>query len=162
MPGKLARAKRHSNLVAPQPIADLSRLAPSEVILALRLREDGLTQTQIAHRLNCSQSTISDLLAAYLDTRVLATAHLRGAALQLAKRVTRDPDVDQALEVLTRIDVVTKASSGGSAAAAVVVVVGMPGQPAGLAPQAYVDVVSATPPPPPSLPVADPGEGPTG
>ena len=118
---------------APKPIPDYSRLSYTETGLVLKLSLEGLTQTQIAQRLDCSQSTVSDVLRAYQDTRELATAKLRNGSLKLAERVLSDADVDQSIDVLERIQVLEpKQSQSGTAG--VQILIGMPAAAAGLDP----------------------------
>lgn len=115
----------------PKPIRDYSRLSYTEIGLALKLREDGLTQTQIAQRLGCSQPTISTLLSELSDTRQIARLKLNNGAVKLAERVLAQADVDQSLEVLDRLEVATKRQADSGRGNQVNIVIGMPGQAAG-------------------------------
>ena len=89
----------------PERIRDYSRLTQTEIILALKLAEEGLTQSQIAQRVGCTQPTISRLLSEYGDSRELAKRRLHNAADRLAERVIKDATVEESLEVLDRIGV---------------------------------------------------------
>ena len=109
---------------------DLSKLTHGEIILALRLHQDGLTQTEIAHRLACHRSTICRLLADYADTRELAKHKMQHGALKLAERVIAEADVEQSLEVLDRLEVAPKRQTDTSRSG-VQILIGMPGSPAG-------------------------------
>lgn len=108
-------------------IADYSRLSFDDISLALTLRDRGLTQTEIAQQLNCSQATVSRCLQAFTDTRQLAKLTLNRGAQALAERVIDKANVEESLEVLDRIGVAEKrqVERGNSQ---VQVIVAMPGQ----------------------------------
>lgn len=58
------------------------RLSHEETAKIVKLAADGLNQTQIALVIPCSQSTVSAVLSNYSDTTTLASARIRGSALQ--------------------------------------------------------------------------------
>lgn len=127
-----------------KPIRDHSRLTRAEQALAFKLADDGQTQTFIAQQIGCNQSSISELLSAFADTRPRAKRLANNAAEKLTKRVIDDADVDQCLEVLDRIGVLEKRQTESGKGNNVMIVMGRPGQPAGLDPfngqQVVVDV----------------------
>jgi DNA-binding MarR family transcriptional regulator len=64
-------------------------LTSEEIGLLLKLRQDGLTQTEIAQRLDRDQAAISRWLTKLTDTTDVAKSYLRGSALRMAKNVVR-------------------------------------------------------------------------
>lgn len=96
------------------------RLIPTEVRLILELRANGLSQRQIAGRLNVNQSTVARWLAAFDDNRALAKARLRGAALELADRVIDRANAEEAIKVLEGLDVLQKSKGDGGAVKVIV------------------------------------------
>ncbi len=114
-----------------KPIRDYSRLTPADVALILKLADDGRTQTYIAQQIGCHQSSVSDVLATFTDTREAAKRLAHNAAEKLTKRVIDDANVDQSLEVLDRIGVIEKRQMDGGRGGSVNIVIGLPGAPAG-------------------------------
>ncbi len=114
----------------PQSIPDLSRLSYAETALVLRLSLEGLTQTQIAKRLDCSQPTVWRILNEFQDTRELAKSKLYHGSLGLAKRIVADADVDQSIDVLERIAVL-EPKQNQSGPVGVQILIGMPTAAAG-------------------------------
>jgi predicted transcriptional regulator len=55
----------------------------------LRLRDEGLTQVQIAQRLDCDQSAVSQWLSKLADTTDTAKSYLRGSALRMAQNIVK-------------------------------------------------------------------------
>ena len=74
-------------LTKPADTPSYKRLTDSERALIVKLHDDGLTQVDIAQRLNRSQSTISDVLAAFVDTTQIAKRYLAASALRMAENV---------------------------------------------------------------------------
>lgn len=111
-------------------IPDRSRLTRAEVGALLNLHKAGKTQVEIAQALGIDQSNVSRWLDKLVDTTELAKHTLRNSASTLAKRVVKNANVEESLEVLDRLEVLpkrqTEARAGG-----VNIVIGMPGQPAG-------------------------------
>ncbi|MGV1037697.1 MAG: hypothetical protein ACOYD0_11835 [Candidatus Nanopelagicales bacterium] len=81
------------------------RLTHGEIRLALLLRDEGLSQWAIAHRLNTTQATISRLLAQWQDTRVIAKAVLHKAAKKMATRLVDEASASETIDILERIEV---------------------------------------------------------
>lgn len=96
------------------------RLIPTEVRLILELKANGLSQRQIAARLNVNQATVSRWLAAFDDNRALAKARLRGAALELADRIIDRANAEEAIKVLEGLDVLQKSKGDGGAVKVIV------------------------------------------
>lgn len=63
------------------------KLTQSDVGVLLKLHKDGLTQTQIAQRLGCDQTTVSGWIAKCSDTTDTAKSYLRGQALKMAQNI---------------------------------------------------------------------------
>jgi predicted transcriptional regulator len=84
------------------------KLEPAEIRLILALAKKGLTQTEIAKRLQVNQATISRVLSEWDDSRALAKAKLRAGAAELAQRVIEKANVAESLDVLSRLDVLPK------------------------------------------------------
>lgn len=124
-------------------IPDHSRLSRTEEILILQLHAEGKTQTAIAQVIGCSQPTVSRVVNDYTDSRVLAKAVLHKNAQALAERVVKHANVEEALEVLERIEVVAPKRQE-QRAGNVSIVIGMPGQAAGVAP--VIDVSASLSP----------------
>ena len=66
------------------------RMTVAETQLMLKLRDDGLTQVQIAQRLGRAQSTISDALSEWEDSTDLARRYFDAQALRMAKNVVEN------------------------------------------------------------------------
>ena len=64
-----------------------TRLTDADRITILKLSDEGLTQVQIAQRLNRAQSTICDVLNAYADTTLTAKRYLAAKALRMAENI---------------------------------------------------------------------------
>jgi predicted transcriptional regulator len=62
-------------------------MSTADIQLMLKLRDDGLTQVQIAQRLGRAQSTISAALDDWEDSTDIARRYLDAQALRMAKNV---------------------------------------------------------------------------
>lgn len=91
-----------------QPIRDYSRLTRADHAAILKLRDLGKTQVEIAQVIGCNQSTISDVLVAFEDTRTLAGHILRNGASRLAETVVKTKHAGTALEALRDMEVSQK------------------------------------------------------
>ena len=74
---------------APADSPSYKRLTDSERALIIKLNDDGLTQVEIAQRLDRAQSTICDVLAAFADTTHIAKRYLAANALSMAENVVK-------------------------------------------------------------------------
>lgn len=129
--------------VLPKSILDYSRLSRQEVGLLLKLHEAGKTQTEIAETLGCSQPSVSRWVSELCDTRTEAKQVLHNGAQKLAKRVVSEASVEQSLDVLERLEVITPRVQQDSLRTAVQINVGMPGTPAGPDPLSAVNIISS-------------------
>jgi hypothetical protein len=75
-------------------------LTSEEVGLLLKLHQDGLTQTEIAQRLDRDQAAISRWLQKLTDTTDVAKSYLRGSALRMAKNVVRNGQARDHIQAL--------------------------------------------------------------
>lgn len=115
---------------APKRIADYTHLSQAELGLAVQLSNDGLTQTQIAQRLGCSQSAVSRALNAFGSTTNLAKLKAHNKALAVTEatiagaiKAALDGKAADALELLDRIGVVEKRQAEKSGNTGVMVVI---------------------------------------
>jgi orotate phosphoribosyltransferase-like protein len=72
---------------APADTPSYSRLTDADRVTILKLHDEGLTQVEIAQRLNRSQSTISDTLSTFADTTLTAKRYLAAKALRMAENI---------------------------------------------------------------------------
>lgn len=105
-------------------------LTNAELRLMLQMRDEGMTQTEIAKRLNCSQCTISRLLAEWMDTTYTAKAVLKRDMTKLAERLVNTASNEEILEIFDREDVSTKKRKDAEVAPGVNVCIGikLPGE----------------------------------
>lgn len=96
------------------------QLRPGDIALLLKLHQDGLTQVQIAQRLECDQKTVSNWLSRLHDTTALADSYLRGKAFDMAKNVAHKGKADVQLKALQGLGVAAQ----GEQARGVTVIVG--------------------------------------
>lgn len=110
----------------------------------LHLAKDlNYSMVKIGAEIGRDPDTVSRFLHGFKSTAHLARQYFDVEAYQLAQKVVKDANVDQALEILDRADVLTKKrdpSEGGRPS--VVVCVGMPGAPA-LTPPAQIFITRA-------------------
>src|SRR3954462_7824857 len=81
------------------------RVTDTERVLILKLKDDGFTQVEIAQRLGRSQSTISDILEAFADTRDLAKRYLDGQAAKMAENIVINGRAADHVKVLEGLEV---------------------------------------------------------
>jgi len=114
---------------ADAPSADITKsrsLTNAERILILKLRDDGLTQVQIAQRLGRSQSTISQTLSDFEDSTDLAKRYFAANALSMAENVVRKGLPRDHNVALAGIGVL---KSEGGASVKLLVGISLPGMP---------------------------------
>jgi transcriptional regulator with XRE-family HTH domain len=111
---------------APTDSPTYKRLTDSERALIVKLNDDGLTQTEIAQRLNRSQSTISDVLSAFVDTTQIAKRYLAASALRMAENIVEKGQPRDHNVALTGIGVL---KGDEKAELKVVIGMGLPGLP---------------------------------
>lgn len=121
-----------------KPIRDFSRLTPADIALILKLDDDERTQTFIAEQIGCSQSTVSDVLLQFIDTRDIAKRKARNAAAKVfdatlagTLRSAKKGKPEAGYEFLDRIGVLEKRHPEANKGGNVNIVFGNPGQPAG-------------------------------
>jgi IS30 family transposase len=87
-------------------------MTDAERALVLQLDRDGLTQVQIAQRLNRNQSTISDWLAHCTDSTDQAKRYLRGQALTMAQNIVKRGKARDHVVALKGLNVLEEQQSG--------------------------------------------------
>lgn len=117
-------------MVQPKSAPAYHRVTITQLDVMFRLRGLGKTQQEIADVLGVAVSTVNEHLQQLTDTRELAKGIAKAAAAPLTERVIAQADVDQALEVLDRLDVLPKRIVD-SHASSINIMIGMPGHPAG-------------------------------
>lgn len=125
---------------ATERIADYSRLTEAELSLVLKLNEDGLSQTQIAQRLDCSQATISRTLAVFTDTRPLARRYKDGSAYRRMKVLCDTKHAPTLLEMARDEEVSVKQAPVGAGKGGVTVVIGA------VDAQVQINIIELSPP----------------
>jgi transposase len=63
------------------------RLTNADRAYILKLRDQKLTQAEIAQRIGCSQQSVSEWLRQCQDTSAQASQYLRGSALSMARKI---------------------------------------------------------------------------
>jgi predicted transcriptional regulator len=76
------------------------RLNDADRVYMLKLAEQGLTQVQIAERLNCDQSAVSRWLAACQDSTKEAISYLQGQSLYMARKIRNEGKPSDLVAVL--------------------------------------------------------------
>lgn len=97
----------------PTDSGSYKRLTDVERALILKLRESGLTQVEIAQRLDRAQSTISDVLDAFTDTTPEAKRYLRGKALEMARNIVDKGRAADHIKALEGINVLSPEQVSG-------------------------------------------------
>jgi len=121
-----------------------SNLTDAERSEILHLAKDlNYPMVKIAAEIGRDPATVSRFLHGFKSTAHLARQYFDTEAYTLAQKIVKNADVDQALEILDRTDVLTRKrdpSEGGRPS--VIVCVGMPGAPA-MTPPAQIFVTRA-------------------
>ncbi len=97
----------------PTSTRDYSRLTRSDVGVLLKLRKDGLTQTEIAKRLGCSQRTVSQWCEDLQDTTDTSKLYLRGQALRMAQHIVKKGRAADHVAVLKGLSVLEESQQSG-------------------------------------------------
>jgi transposase len=100
-------------------------LSSAELRLMLLLHQEGKSQQEIAHRLQCHQSCISHNLKEWADTKVEAKAVIGRSARKLAEKLVTTSDDTTILEILDRADILEKKRNVDEGAPRVAVLVGI-------------------------------------
>lgn len=83
-------------------------LTSDEKIAILEMSVAGLEPTTIAARIGRDPSTVRNFLTRYRPKNTIAKAYLEANSDKLAKRIIKSANVEEAIEVLGRIDVLPK------------------------------------------------------
>lgn len=92
---------------------DYSRLKRDEIGTLLQLHRAGLTQTEIAQRLGCSQRTVSQWLSDLADTTEPAKLYLKGNALRMAQNIVKKGRAQDHVATLKGIGVLEEQQQQG-------------------------------------------------
>jgi|SRR6185295_3216887 len=82
-----------------------SKLRSVDIGILARLHADGMSQTEIAQRVGCTQGTVSRWIDKLTDTRDAAKSYLHGAALDMAEKVHKKGRPSDHVKVLEGIQV---------------------------------------------------------
>lgn len=88
-------------------------LSVKQIAAIIRLTDEGHSQTVIASLVGCSQSTVSDTLIDFTDSREIARKRLEASALRLVETVAATKDSAVALKALGKLDVVREDQAQG-------------------------------------------------
>lgn len=105
-----------------------------EKIQALELYSDLGNIEAVASKLNRSPEILRKFLWRYKSTTKVARMTLEAGAETLAKRIVKDANVEESLEVMDRLDILAKKRDKTAPSTQVAIIVGMPGQAAGTMP----------------------------
>jgi IS30 family transposase len=83
-------AEAQTTLDKPANSPKYKRLTNSDRAYILKAATDGLTQVEIAKRIGCSQTTVSEWLNELQDSTDLSKQYLRGQALKMAQDIVKD------------------------------------------------------------------------
>jgi hypothetical protein len=126
------------NKAKPSHRKPTKRLTQEEIGLLLKLHKDGLTQTEIAQRLDCDQAAVSRWLSKLTDSTETAKSYLRGSALRMARNIVHNGLARDHVQALKGLNVLEEQQGGG-----VVVQIGISTD---LAKPTFASVVSADSP----------------
>lgn len=110
-----------------KPTRGYKHLSVKQIASIVRLSDEGHSQTVIANLVGCSQSTVSDTLIDFTDSREIARRRLEASALKLVETVAATKDSAVALKALGKLDVVREDQAQGGNQ--LVVLMGTPDQP---------------------------------
>ena len=89
------------------------RLTQADIACLLKLRDEGMSQTQIAKQLNCDQAAVSRWLTALTDTTDISKSYLRGQSLTMAKNIVRNGRPADHVAALKGLSVLKDEASSG-------------------------------------------------
>lgn len=90
-----------------------AKLTRSDIGVLLKLKRDGLTQTEVAKRLGCNQSTVSRWWDEFEDTTDQSKAYLRGQALRMAQHIVKKGRAADHVAALKGLSVLQEERSAG-------------------------------------------------
>lgn len=96
---------------APADSPSYTRLTDADRVTILKLHDEGLTQVEIAQRLNRAQSTISDVINTFADTTLTAKRYLAAKALQMAENIVERGKARDHVAALKGLKVLAEDSS---------------------------------------------------
>src|SRR5262249_2337589 len=100
---------------APAPLAAAvpPPISASDWMIVRALSKEGLSVTEITSKTGLQAAEVERIVASFKDTREAARQLLEASAHVLAERVVQQADVEQALEVLDRLDVAPRRDRSG-------------------------------------------------
>ncbi len=104
-------------------------------------KDEDRNVSEIARIVGRERQTVAKVLACFKSTTKVAKAYAEAESLTLMRRVVKESNVDQALEVLDRTEALPKKRDTATGHSQVIVCVGMPGQPA-LSPPSQEQIVT--------------------
>jgi hypothetical protein len=111
------------------------RLTAEDVGTLLRYHAEGLSQVQIAQRLDCDQAAVSRWLAKLSDTTDLSKSYLRAQSFRMAQNIVKNGLPRDHINALRGIGVLEDKSS---AELKLLVGIALPGMPEASTPQGLV------------------------
>lgn len=109
--GIVAWADTQAKKTAPTDSYSYKRLTDADRILILKLHDQGLTQVEIAQRLDRAQSTISDIIRLFADTTTTAKRYLAAQALRMAENVVETGQARDHIAALKGLKVLAEDAS---------------------------------------------------
>ena len=85
-----------------------NQLSPDEKIAILEMSIAGLAPTVIGVRIGRSPETVRNFLSKYRPRNTLAKAYIESQSEKIARKVVRQANVEESLEILHRINVLPK------------------------------------------------------
>lgn len=111
------------------PDLKTSAMTIQDKLEALELYADLGNVAAVAAKMNRSPDALNKFLCRYRSTTKSARLTLEAGSDILAKRIIKDADVDQALEVMDRLDILNEKRDKSAPATTSVLVIGMPNHP---------------------------------
>lgn len=101
-------------------------LTMDEKLGILEMYQNETDTNIIAQKFNRTPDAIRKFLWRYADTSKIARARLQGGAETLADRIVEQANVDQALEVMDRLDILSKKREKAAPASSFNLIIGIP------------------------------------
>jgi DNA-binding transcriptional regulator YiaG len=107
-----AIAKWAEKQAKPAHTPKYDRLTRTDISLLLKYKREGLSQTEIAQRLGCTQGTVSKWLNNLTDTKEPAKEYLAGAALRMAQNIVNKGLARDHIQALNGLGVLNQQDTG--------------------------------------------------
>jgi len=96
---------------APAVSPSYTRLTDADRITILKLHDEGLTQVEIAKRLDRAQSTIGEVINTFADSTLTAKRYLAAKALRMAENIVENGQPRDHVATLKGLKVLAEDSS---------------------------------------------------